>query len=66
MNEKSLFPLALYLAQERREHEIRAIAEERSVKRRPRPTVRRSLGQSLVRFGEWLAGEPHLEPARFR
>jgi len=66
MNEKSLFPLALYLAQERREHEIRAVAEERSVKRQPRPSIRRSVGQSLVRFGAWLAGEPHLEPARFR
>jgi hypothetical protein len=66
MNEKPLFPLALYLAQERREHEIRAAALERSVQRKPRPSVRRSLGQSLVRFGEWLAGDPHLEPARFR
>jgi len=28
--------------------------------------LRWSLGQSLVRFGERLAGEAHMEPARFR
>jgi len=50
MNEKSLFPLALYLAQERREHEIRAVAEERSVKRQPvHPTVGRAIARPVRR-----------------
>jgi hypothetical protein len=66
MNEKHLFPLALYLANDRREREFRANDRERSVPRQPRPSVRRSVGQSIVRFGERLAGDPYLEPARFR
>jgi hypothetical protein len=66
MNQKQLFPMALYLANERREREVREAARERSVPRRPRPSFRWSVGQSLVRVGERLAGEAHLEPARFR
>ncbi|HXI81272.1 MAG TPA: hypothetical protein VNM34_10705 [Verrucomicrobiae bacterium] len=66
MNEKQWFPMALYLANDRREREVQAAARERSVARRPRPSLRWSLGQSLVKFGERLAGEAHLEPARFR
>jgi hypothetical protein len=66
MENRQLYPLALYLANAARERERRAAADERRVPRQPRPSVRRSVGQSLVRFGERLAGEAHLEPARFR
>jgi hypothetical protein len=66
MNEKQLFPMALYLANDRREREVHAAARERSVPRRPRPSIRQSVGQSLVRFGVRLAGEPNLKPVRSR
>ncbi|HEX3428219.1 MAG TPA: hypothetical protein VHS36_05380 [Candidatus Limnocylindrales bacterium] len=66
MNEKGLFPLALYLANDRREREFQASARERSVVRQPRPSVRRSVGQSIVRFGDWLAGETYPTPVRSR
>jgi hypothetical protein len=66
MNEKRLFPLALYLANDRREREFQANERERSVTRQPRPSVRRSIGQSIVRFGERLAGEAYPAPVRSR
>jgi len=66
MNEKQLYPLALYLAKARREDELREAEDIRRLPRQPRPSVRRSVGQSLVRLGERLAGEPNLKPARFR
>jgi hypothetical protein len=66
MHDKSFFPLALYLANASRERDLRAAADERRVPRQPRLSVRRSVGQFLVRFGERLAGEPALKPARFR
>jgi hypothetical protein len=49
--------VVLPLAQERqaREYEVAALG-----RRQPRShrSVRRRLGQSLVRFGQWLAAEP--------
>jgi hypothetical protein len=66
MNEKRLFPLALYLANDKREREFEANERERSVRRQPRPSVRRSVGQSIVRFGERLAGEAYPAPVRSR
>jgi hypothetical protein len=66
MNEKRLFPVALYLANDRREREFLANERERSVVRQPRPSVRRSVGQSIVRFGERLAGEAYPAPVRSR
>jgi hypothetical protein len=66
MQNKSFYPLALYLVNEARERELRAAADARRVPRQPRPPVRWSVGRSLVRFGERLAGEPSLNPARFR
>jgi hypothetical protein len=36
------------------------------VPRQPGSSVRRSVGQSLVRIGERLVGEPQPEPARSR
>ncbi len=66
MNEKQLYPLALYLANADRERELRLAASARRAPRRPRPSVRRSVGRSFVRFGERLAGEPNLKPIRSR
>jgi hypothetical protein len=66
MNEKHLFPMALYLAKARRADELREAADVRKLPRHARPSVRRSVGQSLVRLGVRLAGEPNLRPARFR
>jgi hypothetical protein len=47
--------VVLPLAQERqaREYEVAALG-----RRQPHRSVRRRLGQSLVRFGQWLAAEP--------
>jgi hypothetical protein len=66
MENRSLIPLALYLANESRERELRAAARARLAPRRQRRSVRRVVGQSLVRVGARLAGEPSLELARFR
>ena len=66
MNEKQLYPLVLYLANDRRERELRAIARERSVARPVRPSARQLVGQSVVRLGERLSGEPNLKPVRSR
>jgi hypothetical protein len=66
MNEKQLCLPDLYLANDRREREFRAMALERSVPRQSRPSVRQSVGQSFVRFGARVAGEPNLKPVRSR
>jgi len=66
MNEQRMFPLALWLANADRERERRAAANARRAPRTPRATVRQSVGQSFVRFGQRLAGEPNLKPIRSR
>jgi hypothetical protein len=66
MNNRPIYPLALYLANDAREREIRAAERARRVPSQPRPSVRRSVGRSIVRIGARLAGEPSLELARFR
>jgi hypothetical protein len=66
MENRPLYPLALYLANEARERDIRAAADARRVNRQPRRSVRQAVGRSLVRAGERLAGERSLELARFR
>ena len=65
MNQKQLALPDLYLAYDRREREFRAAELERSVPR-PDRSVRQSVGQSFVRFGVRVAGEPNLRPARSR
>jgi hypothetical protein len=55
----------LRLAKERRYDEFRQAADARRFARPSQP-LRRSVGQSLVRIGERLAGEQSLELARFR
>jgi hypothetical protein len=66
MNNRQVYPLALYLAIDAREREIRAAERARRVPRQPRPSVRRSVGRSIARIGARLADEPSLEPARSR
>ncbi len=55
----------LRLAKERRNDEMKQAENARRFARPSKP-LRRSVGQSIVRFGERLAGEPSLELARFR
>ena len=64
MENRPLYPLALYLANERREREYREAELARMVARKPRRPLRQFVGQVLVRAGERLAGEVPLEPAR--
>jgi uncharacterized protein YciW len=66
MENRPLFPLALYLANATRERELRAAARARLAPRERRQSVRQAVGRSLVRAGERLAGEPSFELARFR
>jgi hypothetical protein len=66
MSNRQLFPLALYLANDAREREIRAAERSRRVPVQPRQSVRRSVGRSIVRIGARLAGEPSLGLARSR
>jgi hypothetical protein len=66
MENRPLFPLALSLANERREREYREAELARLVARTPRRSLRQAVGQVLVRAGERLVGEPNLELARFR
>jgi len=66
MENRPLFPLALYLANDARERDRRAAAEDRQVPRQPRRSVRLAVGRSLVRVGARFAGEQPLELARFR
>ena len=66
MQNRPVYPLALFLANEARERDIRAAARERLVPRQPRRSVRQAVGRSLVRVGERLAGEPNFELARLR
>jgi hypothetical protein len=66
MENRQLYPLALYLANDRREREFRDAARARLVERRPRRSFRLAVGQSLVNAGARLAGEAPLELARSR
>ena len=66
MNNRPMYPLALYLANDAREREIRAAERARWVPVQPRQSVRQNVGRSIVRIGARLAGEPSLELARFR
>jgi hypothetical protein len=55
----------LRLVKERRNEEMKQAENARRFARPSKP-LRRSVGQSIVRFGERLAGEQPLELARFR
>jgi hypothetical protein len=64
MNEQG--NLSLLLAHAVMRSEIEAAARARLVKRHDRSPLRRSIGRRIIRFGERLAAEPHLQPARSR
>jgi hypothetical protein len=65
--DRQLYPLALYLANDAREREIRAAERARRAPgQAARQSVRRSVGRSIVKIGARLAGEPSLELARLR
>jgi hypothetical protein len=66
VNNRPIYPLALYLANDAREREIRAAERSRRVAAQPRQSVRRSVGRSIVKIGARLAGEPSLGLARSR
>jgi hypothetical protein len=66
MNNRPLYPLALYLAINNREREIRAAERARLVPAQPRRSGRKSVGRAIARIGLRLAGEPSLELARSR
>jgi hypothetical protein len=66
VNNRPLYPLALYLANDARQREIRAAEQARRVPSQPRLSVRQSVGRSIVRIGVRLAGEPSLGLARSR
>jgi hypothetical protein len=66
MENKSLYPLALYLAYDARERDMRDAERARRVPRQPRRSARQRVGQSLVSVGVRLAGEAPLELARSR
>lgn len=66
MHNRSTYPLALYLAMDAREREIRAAARERRVSRGQAAPLRRAVGQSIIRIGARVAGEPSLGLARSR
>jgi hypothetical protein len=66
MENRPLFPLVLYLVNERRDRELRDAARARLVQNQSRRSVRQAVGQSLVRAGVWLVGDPNLELARSR
>jgi hypothetical protein len=55
----------LRLVNERHAEEFRQAAEARRFAR-PSQSIRQTVGQSIVRIGERLAGEPSLELARSR
>jgi hypothetical protein len=60
--------LRLLLANDRIRSQAIAAANERLARpvAEPRTTFRRSVGHQIIRFGERLAEEPHLQPARSR
>jgi hypothetical protein len=55
----------LRLVKEMRAMQIREASDARRF-RRPRPSIRRAIGASLVRVGSRLAGEPSYQLARSR
>ena len=58
--------LALALAREERERDIRDAAQARLLRSSARTSIRTSIGHSLIRFGHRLAADPPPRPARSR
>jgi hypothetical protein len=66
MENRPLYPLALYLANDARDRDIRDAARARRVPRQPSRSIRQAVGQSIVRLGARMAGEQYPELARSR
>jgi hypothetical protein len=66
MNNRPLYPLALYLANDARDRDIRDAARARRAPRQPSRSIRQAVGQSIVRVGARMAGEQYPELARLR
>ena len=66
MSNRPLYPMALFLANDARDREIRAAAQTRLIQRPTSQSVHQSISRYIVKFGARLAGEPSLELARFR
>jgi hypothetical protein len=58
--------ILLLLANDRIRSRVIDAANERLAHAADRPSFRRSVGHQIIRIGERLAAEPHLQPARSR
>ena len=58
--------ISLELARERREEQIRETARQRLVAQSSTPSLRRSVGRTIIRIGERMAAEPSMSLARSR
>jgi hypothetical protein len=56
----------LLLANDRIRSLVIAAAHERLAQPAQRDSLRRAVGHQIIRIGERLAAEPHLQPARYR
>ncbi len=63
---KGYSEIRLLLANDRIRSEIVAAANARLAPTADRSSVRRSVGHQIIRIGERLAAESHLQPARSR
>jgi hypothetical protein len=64
--------ISVWIAREIRRAQIaeasgtRSVARARSARPGARQPIRRAVGRSIVRFGERIAAEPSIQPARIR
>jgi len=60
--------ISVWIAKEIRRWEMAEVARARRAREASpiRPPIRRSVGRSIVRFGERVAAEPSIQPARSR
>ena len=63
---KSNSEIQLLLANDRIRDRVLDAARAHLAQPEIRPSIRRSLGHQIIRIGERLAEDPHLQPARFR
>ena len=63
---KSNSEIQLLLANERIRERVLEAAHARLAEPESQPSFRRQLGHQIIRIGERLAEDPHLQPARFR
>lgn len=63
---KSYSEIQLLLANDRIRSRVVAAADARLAPREIRPSFRRSVGHQIIRIGERLAEDSHLQPVRSR